>query len=480
MSKNSEEPGKPDEPEKPGDKNRIRPSRSEALMSVGHFVGRNDAVKRVQDVLTGREAAPDGNLTILSIEGPGGIGKTCLFDHAIRGLDLGSRNYLTLRTNGSDPSARTPDRAVARMVNGARAEVIRGTPGSYFPLTARVVKASEAIRAEAAAEFQRRRPNDEVGRLALLQFLDLAFRAGERINNAFPITKEHVDFHELDEAKRLIEETVPVLIALQQEAWSFWEMLGLGDTALRNAVKENACGPLSEALVSDLAAVLAGYQSKDWFKLTYPKMKGIDRLLLVLDDYEMVQEPLGKFLLTQLLPKLRSAEFQSVVVVIGRDQLTDPAWDRDFKANLLRRIDLDPLSRPEMDQLVESYGVNSQDEKERAWRDTKGFPLYVKLWIEEIESGGRSALMLNSGGRSALMLKKFYDRTTQWMSDRQKGWLQYALFLDEVNVGTMQAMLGKEDEGAEAFNWFQGNGSVRDTSTSPVKVPVVSVSWLPA
>ena len=50
------------------------------------------------------------------------------------------------------------------------------------------------------------------------------------------------------------------------------------------------------------------------------------------------------------------------------------------------------------------------------------------------------------------------------MSDREKGWLQHALFLDEVNVGTMQAMLGKEDEGAEAFNWFQGDGSVRDTS----------------
>ena len=218
-------------------------------MSVENFVGRNDAVKRVQDVLMGREAA-DGNLTVLSIEGPGGIGKTYLFNHAIGCVDLTNRNYLVLRNDGSDsdPSARTLVRAVARMVDGASAEVIRGKPsGYYFPSVDRVGKTIEAIRTKAADEFQGRHQNDKDGRMALLRFLDLAFEAGKRINDAFPITKKHVDFKELDKAKRLIEETVPVLVALQQEAVPIWEQLGLGhDTALRNAVKENACRPLSE------------------------------------------------------------------------------------------------------------------------------------------------------------------------------------------------------------------------------------------
>src|ERR1017187_7726323 len=49
---------------------------------VDHFVGRQDAVARLKDLLTGVQKAT-GKVTVLSIEGPGGIGKTCLFDHVL-------------------------------------------------------------------------------------------------------------------------------------------------------------------------------------------------------------------------------------------------------------------------------------------------------------------------------------------------------------------------------------------------------------
>ena len=193
-------------------------------MSVEHFVGRNDAVKRVQDVLTGQDHAADGNLTVLSIEGPGGIGKTYLFDHAFRGVDLSDRNYLILRANGGDLS----DRPVARMVDRASAEVIRGKPsGYYFPSVDRVGKTMDAIKAEAAVEFQGRHPNAEEGRMALLRFLDLAFEVGIQINKAIPITKPFVDFRQLGETKTLIEKTLPLLAALQQQGAPIWELLGL-------------------------------------------------------------------------------------------------------------------------------------------------------------------------------------------------------------------------------------------------------------
>ena len=170
-------------------------------MSAERFVGRNDAVRRIHDVLTGREAA-NGNLTVLSIEGTGGIGKTYLFNHAIGCVDLTNRNYLVLRTDGGDPSARTLVRALARMVDGASAEAIRGKPsGYYFPSVDRVGKTIDVIRNQAAAEFQQRHQNDEDGRLALLRFLELAFETGKRVNDAIPITKKHVDFNKLDKAK---------------------------------------------------------------------------------------------------------------------------------------------------------------------------------------------------------------------------------------------------------------------------------------
>jgi hypothetical protein len=427
------------------------------------FVGRHEPLQRLVAVLTGRERA-EGRLTIQSIEGPGGIGKTFLFNHALSGVDLGNRNYLTLRIDGGDPSARTLVRAVARMVDGAEAAAIRDrVSGYYFPSVDRVVKAIETIRSEGVAEFKQKHPDNENGRTAFLRFLDMAFEAGKRINDAIPITKKHVNFHELDKLKRLIEDTVPQMANLREEAPWWWERLGIGgSTALRNAIKENACRPLADALHSDLSAILAGYRGKDLFKAAHSKIKGIDRLLLILEDYEMLQDPLGEFFVGHLLPALRSANFQSVVVIIGRDQLeaTHPAWDQHLKPNLLTRIALAPLSRLEMDQLVESYGVRAHDEKERAWRDTQGYPFYVQLWIEEVASGGRGAVML----------KRFHDRTTRWMSDRERTWLQYTLFLDEVNIRTLRGMVGNEQEAVEAFRWFEREGSVRDTSGSAFRV----------
>jgi hypothetical protein len=68
------------------------------------------------------------------------------------------------------------------------------------------------------------------------------------------------------------------------------------------------------------------------------------------------------------------------------------------------------------------------------------------------------------------MLKRFHDRTTRWMSDREKGWLQHALFLDEVNIRTLRCMIGNEQEAVEAFRWFEREGSVRDTTGSCFRV----------
>ena len=432
-------------------------------MGVDHFVGRDDAVKRLCAVVTGQESA-HGKLTVQSIEGPGGIGKTFLFNHVIAGVDLSNRHYLTLRIDGNDPAARTLVRAIPRMADSAEAEAIRGRArGYYFPSVDRVVKVIETIRSEAVGEFQQRHPDNEGGRLAFLRFLDLAFEAGKRINDALPITKQFVNVHKFDKVKQLIEETVPLMASLREEAATFLERLGFGgSTALRNSIRENACRPLADALHSDLSAILAGYRGQDWFKATHSKISGIDRLLLILDDYEMLQEGLGEFLVEHLLPALRSADFQSVVMILGRDQLesTHPGWDQHLKPNLLRRIELAPLARPEMDELVESYGVAAHDEKERAWRDTQGYPFYVQLWIEEMASGGRSAVML----------KRFHDRTTRWMNDREKEWLQHTLFIDEVNIRTLRSMLGADQAAVEAFKWFEHEGSVRDTTGSVFRV----------
>ena len=431
-------------------------------MSTEHFVGRKNAAKQLQSVLIGEKKA-GGNLAIQSIEGPGGIGKTCLFDHVADGVDLTSRNYLTLRIDGNSLSVNTVEQAIVSLIDSAKANtILNHTPRYYFPTVQQVVKEIEVIRVEAAAEFKKIHENKNTNE-DFQKFLNWALSAGEKVNDAFPDTKKHINFQKVKNLQPLIEEALPLMKSLQDESPRFWERLGLGDsTALRNSIKKNACAALSRAFLSDLAAILSGYQKKDTFKATHPKVKGIDRLFLILDDYEKLQDSIGVFLVGHLLSGLNSAEFESVVIILGRDQLeaTDPSWDQHFKKHLLPRIALTPLSQPEMNELVESYGVEEPDEKERVWRDTQGYPFYVQLWTDE----------LSSGGRSAIMLKRFHDRTTRWMNDQQKKWLQHILFLDEINIRTLQNMLDNEREASEVFNWFQHEGSIRDTSGTAFRV----------
>lgn len=175
-------------------------------MPVDHFVGRQDDINRLAAVLTGEERAA-GKLTVQSIEGPGGIGKTCLFDHVLKTTDLGGRNYLTLKidgnVDGNDPSAKSLVKTVARLVASAEADALRDRPaGFYFPPVGGVTKAIDRIRDEAAAEFRKRNPDCEEGRAALLRFLDLAVEAGKGVNDAIPITKKYVNVRELEKSEK--------------------------------------------------------------------------------------------------------------------------------------------------------------------------------------------------------------------------------------------------------------------------------------
>ncbi len=236
------------------------------------------------------------------------------------------------------------------------------------------------------------------------------------MNEGFPVTKKYIEARKFEKYRPIIEETLPKLQSLRKESlWLGGIFPDFNGTALRNAVKENACRSLAEAMKADFSAILSRYQGDDWWKPRHRKIQGIDRLLIILDDFEALASSLATFLVEYLLPTLQTVDFETVMVILGRDQLfaTHPGWDQHLKSSLLESIILEPLSRQEMDQLVETHGVTEQEEKDRAWKDTQGYPYYVQLWIEETKSGGRSAVML----------KRFYDRSTRWMSESEKPWL---------------------------------------------------------
>ncbi len=283
-----------------------------------HFVGRQDAVTRLQATLAG-ELRAHGPLTVQSIEGPGGIGKSCLFAHVLAQTDLTDRHFLRLTLDGNDPASDTLTAALARVVDSAEAPALHDKPaGYYFQTVKGVLQTIADIKNQAGNEFLKQHPGDKEGQAALLRFLDQAFNAGKRLNEVSPVTKKRVNFRELEKWRPVLEASLPLLHSLREENARLIERLGLRKaTAQRNAIKENACRELADAFISDLAAILAGYRRKDILKASHAKLPDTHQLLLVLDDYEKLQESLEEFLVGYMLPALKTAPFPSLVIVAG-------------------------------------------------------------------------------------------------------------------------------------------------------------------
>jgi len=429
-------------------------------MSPDTFVGRKDVAKQLESVLKGESRR--GSLTVQSIEGPGGIGKTKLFDHVLDSTDLHDRQYLCIRIDGNTGNVVSLQQALVRMYSNASAKPLgRRMPGYYFGHTTRVIKAMDEVQAKALAEFAKQFPDSPVERTALSGLLNLAYSAGKRLNEIMPFTRRYLNVHKLE---HWVGEAVTKLKALQSKTPRFYEKLGFGSTALHNSVKENACIPLSREFVADLTAILSPVITwKEWLlRLTHGKLKGINRLLLIIDDYEKLQPIVGEFLVSHFLPNLQKAEFPSVVLILGRDKLeaTGQVWNASLASALLPPIDLKPLSKPELQELVAAFGIEDPEEHERAWRDTEGYPFCVHLWSQEMKENGRTAVWLQS----------FYDRTTRWMSELEQEWLRLALFLDNVNVPSMESMLAEPGTADEAFKWFKREGSIRDPAAKTFRV----------
>lgn len=430
-----------------------------------HFVGREDVTGRLRAVLRGEACANGGSLSILSIEGPGGIGKTSFFDHVRDGTDLEARNYLVLRIGGSGDTRHSVHGAIKSLTLQAQSRHLPAKPpGAYFPHLTEALTVFEALLREAKDELGRLESRGSATVDTVMSVIDVAVGLGKPLNAMLPKTAEYLDFKKLGSHREDIDRALKTLTALKPGEPGFLAKLGLDDALmLRNALTQTPLSVFAQRLVQDLRAVLVGYESNSFFKPSMAKVEKVDRLLLVIDDYEAVKGPLERFLVDHLFPQLKTAAFETTAVIIGRDRLLDTAsndWDRQLGGALLDPISLNALSRDELAELARLNDVHEEAEHARAWRDTEGFPFFVQLWLEEAQSGGRSAMLL----------KRAYERTTRWMSDDERRWLAHALVLDDVNIRTFRSVLKDDDEARRAFAWFEGEASVRDPHGRTFKV----------
>ena len=432
---------------------------------MNNYVGREHASGQLDCTLTGGPRQGT-KLVIQSIEGPGGIGKTALFEHVLQKVDRVAQQMLTMRVSGSRAAQVDPFQLVQTLVASSEVPVALKKPlAQRFTNTEEVRAVYGALTAQARGALAQALPDLPIE--ALMKALGIAVASGLKFNEFIPKTKLFLNFEAIEKRLPAIEAMLNSLPAFRDELPGVLEKLGLSKSAaLRNAVRGNALNALAEAFVSDLTALMAGYDKQQLLRPAQAKVPGLARLLLVVDDYEALSEHFGEFLVSHLVPRLKLAPFETVLVIVGRDQLalTHPGWSQHHQRELRPALPLAALSRAEMDAMVSAHGRSGKAELDRAWTDTLGYPLLVTLWLEEAQEAGPG------DGPSIGLLKRFHDRTTYWLSNEQKRWLYHALHLPAVNVETFAAVLGEEAEARRAMDWFQGDGSVRDAQGKAFRV----------
>lgn len=414
-------------------------------------IRRGPEIERLQRFL----AEPPSGLSVAAVTGPGGVGKSYLLARAMEAAEPARHGALVLRVDASNPQVRGDFFGVLGTLAPRSLPPPARPRHDYFPTLRKVERAHRELLARARAELDREAGAPKAVKDAALGLLN----AGRVLNRTVPKTREYLDtgalpFDDADAARTL------------DAAWDLARGLdALGDSSvipgpirdalglsLRARVRDDLYATTAEALVTDLTAAVAGWARKDALKALQPRIEGVDRLVLLVDDFEALAPVLQELLVSALLPKLAEARFRTSVVILCRDALDamHPAWAQHAGEYLRETLPLRAFTRAEALDLLRAAGV-PEDRLEGLYAATQGFPFLVSLVAEEERTGGGSALFL----------KKFYDRTTRWMSERERGWFERVCYLDAVNLDTLPRVV-ERGEVRRVQEWFEKDASVRD------------------
>lgn len=418
------------------------------------FVGRQKFVDQIQNLVN--HINSNKKLRILSIEGSGGLGKSTLLDHALSNEILNENQYLILRIDGNASKFGDIYDIISILINSASSTVtISKKPGQLFPNTTNIIKEFKNFQNELINSYSTK--DDSLDTDNIHKCLKTITNLGKTINTLSPQTKVYLDAEELEHTFEKLKEITPNLKIMHREGINFIQKLTLKsqNVNLRNTFREQPLLPLSNALIEDLSAILQKPQNQT--QAAPMKIAGIDRLLIILDDFEALQNSMVNFLTEYFFKALKHSSFESFVCILGRDVLsnTSPNWDQHFQHSLINPIRLKHLNKDEVFELADIYDIQDINKKEKIWSDTEGYPYYIHLWTTEEELGGITATSL----------KQFYTRMTRWLTPKQKDWLEKIIFLDEVNILSVEKTGFSEDEAKEINIWFQNEASLRDTQS---------------
>jgi hypothetical protein len=418
------------------------------MNNLNHIIGRKSEITELKSAL----ATPKEKFEIISVSGMGGVGKTYLLTHVMQQIEPERQGRLVVWV---DASAKGMADNFMRIVSEMMAPLhIRGISHSikkdFFP---QVRKLEKTYRAECDALLASLGPGEQETNSETLELTREAIQLLLRIGVAFNRKsngKRRVGNVLLEQS--LEQATDKAFDFIQKFCNQDSKLPGVlqdwfGQTYTRK-VRTQLFDVASEALMGDLTAMLRRWQTKDIAKLTQSKVRELDRLLLVIDDFEILGKTLSPFLLGHFLPALRSADFSSQVIILCRDSLVDadPGFEQHFATDTRLKISLSPF--PSDDAVPFLVEAGYSEEKARAiYNDCRGLPFLLTAFAE-------------GSNQSALFYQRIFERTTRWMTDEQKEWLIALCYLDEVNEDSVSAML-PDHKAKIIVEWFSHEASVR-------------------
>jgi hypothetical protein len=324
----------------------------------------------------------------------------------------------------------------------------------YFPETRKVAAIHRELVAAAEVEIDRSRAPDEVKR-AVLALL----KAGHVLNKTVPKTKDWFNVAALNLKEGDVQDGMDAAWELAANLKVMRESRRLPHFVrnalgfiFRDRVKRDLYNVTADALLADLSRAI---------NVKRGAVEGARRLMLVIDDYEVLAPVLQEFLVGALVQRLATAHFPTLLVILCRDDLaaTHPGWAHHAHRHFRDQVRLAAFSREVATAMLRNAGI-PEERCPRLFELTEGFPFLLSLVIEEAGT---------EGADSALFLRKFFDRTTRWMTDQQRGWVKKVCYLDAVNEDSLPLLFPRE-EVARVQDWFEKEPSIRDPRAATFRV----------
>jgi hypothetical protein len=429
-----------------------------------HFVGRDSELDRLKQHIQKFAAVPSSanGLQIVSISGSGGVGKTFLLDEVLDETRAITKEALTIKIDASNEHLL---KEFTLIVNQMLAPIELPQPAKakhdYFPASRSLLRRQMQLIGMVESEISNNQElSDQVKTVAkALYRLSPAIKFIPKIGPVTAVALKGMETVKAEEYVKPALDAIERLNSLNEKGGWFTNLMTKRRFA---ALRHSPYEAISEAYVSDLSAILRGYQKSDrWRRYTHPPIAGMNRLLLIVDDFESLVRVIGTFLVENLLPRLKNASFSTLVIILGRDSVYEA--DKDFAhhlaGNTAEPMRLQPFTESEGVKYLIGSGYTEGEARE--WcQKSRGLPFILKLLAENRTDEER---------QSAIFYKRFYERTTRPMSPAERSWLTPICYLDKVNEGTVKVMLPREDA-TQIVAWFANDASVRDVKSADYSV----------